>query len=250
MIDANVKPNDLAMSCIGCGEVKLKWLFPAGRNKCKQCRCADKRRNRQNESEESRDRRLAKARQYNSDHRPEISAFKRTYHAANKDRIRQCQAAYYQSNKAIICDRVAEWRRSNPDKRLASNRRWVAENPEKASDCNRRNKAKRMACPISSMHERVRALVAQALRGRGYRKTSRTHEILGCDLAFFKDHMERQFLKGMSWDNRNEWHIDHIVPLASAKTEEDVIRLNHFTNLRPLWAKDNIAKSDRITHLI
>lgn len=46
------------------------------------------------------------------------------------------------------------------------------------------------------------------------------------------------------------FELDHIVPLASAKTEEDVIRLNHFTNLRPMWAKDNIAKSDRITHLI
>jgi hypothetical protein len=54
----------------------------------------------------------------------------------------------------------------------------------------------------------------------------------------------------MSWENRAEWHIDHIVPLATAKCEEDVIKLNHFTNLRPLWAADNLKKNSNRTHLI
>ena len=50
----------------------------------------------------------------------------------------------------------------------------------------------------------------------------------------------------MTWENRSEWEIDHIIPLASATTEEDVIRLNHYTNLRPLWTIDNQSKRDKM----
>lgn len=54
----------------------------------------------------------------------------------------------------------------------------------------------------------------------------------------------------MTWENRSEWHLDHIVPLATATTAEEVAALNHFTNFRPLWALDNMLKSDNVTHLI
>jgi hypothetical protein len=50
----------------------------------------------------------------------------------------------------------------------------------------------------------------------------------------------------MSWDNYGEWHIDHIIPLASADTEEEVLKLYHYTNLQPLWAIDNIRKGSKI----
>jgi len=50
----------------------------------------------------------------------------------------------------------------------------------------------------------------------------------------------------MSWENRGKWHIDHIVPVSSAKTEQDIIKLNHYTNLRPMWASDNIKKSNKM----
>jgi hypothetical protein len=54
----------------------------------------------------------------------------------------------------------------------------------------------------------------------------------------------------MAWENRAMWQLDHIVPLATAATEADVLALNHYTNLRPMWSVDNRAKSDKITHLI
>ncbi len=77
-----------------------------------------------------------------------------------------------------------------------------------------------------------------------------TEMFIGCSFAELKIHVERQFTKGMTWENRDQWHIDHIIPLSTAKTEEDVIRLNHYTNLRPLWAKDNLAKSDKVEFLL
>ena len=67
-------------------------------------------------------------------------------------------------------------------------------------------------------------------------------------------HLERQFLPGMTWGNRGEWHIDHIVPLASftftSPDDPEFRAAWALTNLRPLWAKDNIRKSAKRTHLI
>jgi hypothetical protein len=59
-------------------------------------------------------------------------------------------------------------------------------------------------------------------------------------------HLESKFVDGMSWDNRSRWHIDHIMPLASAKTEEELVALCHYTNLQPLWAAENLRKSDKL----
>ena len=50
----------------------------------------------------------------------------------------------------------------------------------------------------------------------------------------------------MSWENHGKWHIDHIIPLSTANTEEDILNLCHYTNLQPLWAEDNIKKSNKI----
>jgi hypothetical protein len=78
------------------------------------------------------------------------------------------------------------------------------------------------------------------------KKKSKTFDILGCSPYFLKEHLEKQFMNGMTWDNRNEWHIDHIIPLSYAKTEEEVYGLCHYSNLQPLWAQDNLKKSNKI----
>ena len=70
--------------------------------------------------------------------------------------------------------------------------------------------------------------------------------MLGVEWEVAKQHIGRQFTKGMNWDNHGDWHIDHIIPLASAKTPERLKQLCHYTNLQPLWAKENISKSDKI----
>jgi hypothetical protein len=66
--------------------------------------------------------------------------------------------------------------------------------------------------------------------------------MLGAPYEVAKSHIERQFTKGMTWANHGEWHIDHVIPLASADNEAELINLCHYTNLQPLWAKDNLVK--------
>ncbi len=96
----------------------------------------------------------------------------------------------------------------------------------------------------------ARDLITDSFRRKGWKKNLKSVLILGCSLQDFRLHIERQFLPGMTWDNRSMWHIDHIVPMATAKTEQDVIALNHFTNLRPLWAIDNLKKGSKVEYLL
>lgn len=97
----------------------------------------------------------------------------------------------------------------------------------------------------------LRTLIRTSFRRRGFAKGSKTEEILGCSWPEFRAHIERQFLPGMCWEKMGlAIHIDHIIPLATADNASDVLRLSHYTNLRPLWALDNMSKGARITHLI
>lgn len=103
---------------------------------------------------------------------------------------------------------------------------------------------------IYALKHRIRSLINQTLRINNLSKTSKTVQILGCTFAEFKIHIERQFYKGMTWENRSKWHLDHIIPISSATTEHEIIKLNHYLNLRPCWAKENISKGSKILFLI
>lgn len=101
--------------------------------------------------------------------------------------------------------------------------------------------------PLYKLKRMLRSRLYMELLVRDCEKSS-FYKHLGCTLQELKEHIEKLWLPGMSWDNHGlfGWHIDHIVPLASATTVEELYRLFHYTNLQPLWAKDNLAKSDKI----
>ena len=92
----------------------------------------------------------------------------------------------------------------------------------------------------------ARSVTRKSISKMGYTKMSHTYEILGCSYEDFKTHIESLFLEGMNWDNRSKWHIDHIIPISFAKTEEECLKLSNYKNLRPIWGKDNLEKSDTI----
>ena len=91
----------------------------------------------------------------------------------------------------------------------------------------------------------VRKRVRDILKLKGELKKDATFELIGCSPKELVQHLQTQFTNGMSWENYGEWHIDHIIPLSSAKTIDDIKRLCHYTNLQPLWAKDNLKKSNK-----
>lgn len=114
-----------------------------------------------------------------------------------------------------------------------------------------RSLSRRKADPLVRVQHNLSNRIRSALRSNGFSKSSNTQEILGCDFAELRAHLEKQFTRGMSWSLMGrEIHVDHIVPIASAITEDDLLRLNHFTNLRPMWARDNQRKGARREHLL
>lgn len=80
-------------------------------------------------------------------------------------------------------------------------------------------------------------------------KSDKTENILGCAIPEFIKHLQSLFTEGMTLDNHGNceecWHIDHKIPLATAETEEDIIKLCHYTNLQPLWRNDNLSKGKK-----
>lgn len=97
---------------------------------------------------------------------------------------------------------------------------------------------------------RLSRLVSWSLATVGAIKTSPTLERLGFTAKELRSHIEKQFLPGMSWANRRDWQIDHITPISSAKTPDEVYKLNCLSNLRPMWATENNKKNNRPTHLL
>ena len=152
-----------------------------------------------------------------------------------------CRNKYEYNNNP----KIKEWKKcnfiKNKDKIYERNRNWNKNNRDKV---NNYVKQKKKYDILYKLRCSYRARTAIFLSQRNYKKTSSITKMLGCSPDELKLHIEKQFTKGMSWDNWNleGWHIDHIIPLASATTEKEVYKLCHYSNLQPLWALDNLKK--------
>jgi hypothetical protein len=98
--------------------------------------------------------------------------------------------------------------------------------------------------PVFKINRVLRSLIYRAIKGKS--KNQQAIEILGCSIEQFWKYLESKFTKGMTKENHGKWHIDHITPLSSAKNKQEKIKLSHYTNFQPLWAEDNLKKSNKI----
>lgn len=105
---------------------------------------------------------------------------------------------------------------------------------------------KKVADKFFREKERIRYSILSSLKAKSFRKNGLAAKCLGCSKEEFVSHIEGQFVEGMSWENRSEWHLDHTIPLSAAKDLKEVKRLWHHTNLQPLWGHENVAKGDRL----
>lgn len=167
---------------------------------------------------------------------PSAKAYKASYYDANKQKILEAAKINYEKSRSAKISYANDYQKRNIKKICARREENLKIKAEKF--------------PWILIKRRARSSCSASLKRVGSGSRFRTLKILGCDGATLQKHIERQFLIGMNWENRNLWHVDHIVPLASAKNESDVIALCHYTNLRPLWAYENIKKSDKMEFLI
>lgn len=155
-----------------------------------------------------------------------------------------------------------EYRLRNLEKRRAQQRAWNADPKNKEHkkqydliyrEVNREKKnaqqlKKKKTDPIFKLKCNLRNRLLTAIK-RNAKKGSAVRD-LGCSTEFFKSYMESKFQPGMSWENwsRTGWHIDHIIPLSAFDLQdvEQFKKAVHYTNLQPLWSRDNLRKSNKV----
>jgi hypothetical protein len=170
----------------------------------------------------------------NKEHR---KLYWKEYVSKNKEKVKENQSKYHkiyrEKNKTELKQYFYKWYLENK----AIHRQYS----------NEYEKNRKKIDPLFRLQKTIRHRISSAIRSKGYTKRSRSFEILGCSWEFVKQHIEKQFKDGMTWCNHGKWHIDHIIPLASASSENELLKLNHYSNLQPLWAEENLKKSNIIT---
>lgn len=168
---------------------------------------------------------------------------------AKEERIikkRERSKRFYHANKQKESIRKSEFYLRNKSKIIEKCKKYDKENREKVNVRKRVYQYNRRKInPHYALSCRLRGRFNSALRRRGYTKKSMVHKMVGCDWLTLKNHIESKFIDGMGWDIFYKIHIDHIVPLASAKNELELTELFHYKNLQPLWAIDNLKKGSK-----
>jgi len=148
-------------------------------------------------------------------------------------------------NDCKTCRSIKEkkYRELNPEKNKNRRKKYYENNKDKHKNYFIK---KRNIDPIFKLSDNMRRRLNFFLKIKNWSKTNKTFDLIGCSPQFLKEHLQSQFKDGMSWDNYGSWHIDHIIPLSSAKTTEEFNKLCHYSNLQPLWASENLSKGKKI----
>ena len=156
----------------------------------------------------------------------------------NEDKLKKYRKEYYKNNKERLKLSV------DPEKRRAYQNNYI--------------KVRKINDSLYKLKQNVRTTITNSLKNNGFSKTTRTHIILGCSFEDFKLYLESKFEVWMTWENKGlyngelnyGWDIDHKIPVCSATTEEEIITLNHYTNLQPLcsFVNRNIKRDNLCTH--
>lgn len=187
--------------------------------------------------------------EYIKNNKEKIKQYHKEKWALNKEHGRDKRREYYLKNAEKIKERQRNYNKHTTIERSIYAKEYRDKNRQKTiqSSCNYIKK--RIAVdPIFKLKKNLKCRIVNALKRNSWKKDSSTRDILGADCAFVKKYIERQFEKGMTWKNHGVygWHLDHIIPISTAQTKEDLLILCHYTNLQPLWAKENIIKSNKI----
>ena len=142
---------------------------------------------------------------------------------------------------SIICK---NYRIKNKEKYKIANKLYQKKNKDKIKEFRRKyDKERKQKDDLYKLKCNIRSLISISFNNKNMIKNSKTVDILGCDYEFFRNYIKAQFNEKMNWNNI---HLDHIKPLSTASTKEEVLILNHYTNFQPLLVKDNLVKNNKI----
>jgi len=120
--------------------------------------------------------------------------------------------------------------------------KWNKNNPLRRKEIVKKHKQ----TPEIKFKEGVRHRIYMYMKTMKMRKKNKTFDIVGLTPEDLRNYIEKQFEDGMSWENYGVWHVDHILPISLGKTEDEIYKLCHYTNLQPLWGVNNLKKGTKI----
>lgn len=172
----------------------------------------------------------------------------KAYVSKNRDAQLQRLRAHYKENKDAYREKTAKWAKENPErlKELRKKYSQTTKHKERRKD----HAAKLRENPKNRLVNSVRTGISRSIYG-----FSGKIRHLPYTTDQLKSHLEKQFSKGMTWENYGEWHVDHILPVSSFDFSgnpecDEFLACWSLTNLRPMWASENISKHNKRTHLI
>lgn len=170
-------------------------------------------------------------------YRPECKSCKRQLgklrYLQNRERINEQCRQYYRDNKEAHSERCIQYYQKNKQ----TIHKYM----------NQYQKTRRATDSLYSLICKIRNLIGKSHRNQKYSKKSKTFKILGCEGWFLQVHLEYTFELnyGVPYTGQAV-HIDHIIPISSATSEDELLKLNHWTNLQYLTPEDNLKKSDSL----
>jgi hypothetical protein len=173
---------------------------------------------------------------------------KQEYYLSNHKETREHQNKYRELNRDKINAQKREHYKLNKERLIKNSSDYKKNNRKRYNDLkiNRKKNDPLYKLRIT-VSERIRQALKYHLAGT-YKKKDSTIELLGCSIDELKTYLQNQFKEGMTWQNHGEWHIDHIIPCAAfdLSKKEDCLKCFNYKNLQPLWAHENLSKSDKI----
>ncbi len=216
-------------TCAKCKNNLPDGEFHKGSCRCKKCRSADGREDYLKDPEKYKKRTML-------------------WKKENQEIVKQMTTSWQSRNPGKCRDARKKWYGKNKEHHNEVTACWWKSNREKAREYYKRRDQKEMSTPRGRLNNRMACRVRQSLKGeKGGRKWE---EIVGYTVADLREHLERLFTDGMTWENMSEWHIDHKIPISvfnfTKVTDIDFRKCWSLKNLQPLWKHDNIKKSNRL----
>ena len=235
--------------CKTCDRNETEVIIAKKDGVCK--RCKDKIW-RQNNKEHVREKNKEKCKRYRDKNKVKLKSYMSLYYINNKEKLdiknKEYNKEYYLNNKEKINGRNSDYYFNNKELIKEKHHEYYINNKESLRETrNNYHKNRLKNDTLYRFKCKIKKMINKKIKDFGFNKSKGTIEILGCSFEEFKLYLESKFEPWMTWENKGlyngefnyGWDIDHIIPLSSAETEEDIIRLNHYTNLQPLCSKIN-----------
>lgn len=174
----------------------------------------------------------------------------------NREEKREYGRKWKQENRERCKETRNNWRKKNKEKWNECCRIYVSKNKEKLAEYGKSRSEYINKYLIERRKNNIQFRLSGNLRSRfgecirkNYKNGSSIQD-LGCNLQDFIKYIENKWLISMTWENYGKfgWHLDHIIPLSSfdLTNRKELLKACHYTNYQPLWAADNIRKSNKL----